>query len=52
MAGSVLAVLSGFSAAPEVLIFCVLIGAVPAGLTTLCLGRRTARATRLSLPGT
>jgi hypothetical protein len=36
-------VMSGFSVAPEALVFCVLISAVPAGIGTMLLDRRTGR---------
>jgi hypothetical protein len=39
-------VMSGFSMAPEALVFCVLISAIPAGVATALLDRRTSRASR------
>ncbi|MGI3786468.1 MAG: hypothetical protein ACRYG2_37470 [Janthinobacterium lividum] len=36
---------SGFSAAPEALAFCALVSALPAGIATVLLDRRTGRAT-------
>jgi hypothetical protein len=39
-------VMSGFSVAPEALVFCILISAIPAGVATALLDRRTSRASR------